>query len=368
MSLLLAVGMLTLGGLTRGLSATAESAWLRAANAPERDAALRLTGLGVELGSALLALGCAATLLQTAGPTAAVLGFLLAPLTVAGFDLLPRTLRPTAASGGLAATLGRFLRLPGGATGSLPPPRAGLGSQTRVQTGDQADAERAMIRGVFDFADATVTDLMIPLVDVTALPETSSLEQAAQIIKQRGVSRIPIYRHQLPDIVGVLHAFDLLDPGGARRVSDLMTRPTFVPEMIHAGDALRRMQAEGIHLAIVIDEFGGAVGIITIEDILEEVIGQIDDEHDPASEPVREIEPGRWRVRGRAELWVLQDRLGWSLPCKEVQTIGGLMLLTLGRVPTAGEAIEVGNLRICAIRTTDRAVEEVEVQRQEAEG
>ncbi len=351
--------LLVCGALLRAASASAESAGLRADDGEARARALRLSGLGVELGGGLLAIGGTGLLLEALGTVGGLLAVLTAPLILTVCDLLPRTRRARPDPGRILPAIGSLLEKLRVSQRTGPTPRTGLAALTRAPSGDQADAERGMIRGVFDFADATVGDVMVPLIDVVALPETSSIEQATQLVKQCGLSRIPVYRHQLPDIVGVLHAFDLLDPAGARQVSESMKRPAFVPEMIHAGDALRRMQAEGLHLAIVIDEFGGAVGIVTIEDILEEVIGEIADEHDPATELPHEIEPGRWRVRGRSELWLLDERLGWRLARDGVETIGGLMLATLGRVPAVGDEIDIGELRLRATRTTDRAVEEV---------
>ena len=363
----LPLALLVCGALLRVASASTESVWLRAADGEGRERSLRLSGLGVELGGGLLAIGGAGVLLEAVGAVGVLLAALATPLILTLCDLLPRTRQAGPQPGQLLSAIGALLEKLRLSQGSRPAARSGLAALTRAPSGDQAEAERGMIRGVFDFADATVGDVMVPLIDVVALPETSSIEQAAQLVKQCGLSRIPVYRRQLPDIVGVLHAFDLLDPGDARRVSESMKRPAFVPEMIHAGDALRRMQAEGLHLAIVIDEFGGAVGIVTIEDILEEVIGEIADEHDPATELPHEIEPGRWRVRGRSELWLLDERLGWRLARDGVETIGGLMLAILGRVPAVGDEIDVGELRLRATRTTDRAVEEVLVMERRRE-
>ena len=199
-----------------------------------------------------------------------------------------------------------------------------------------------------------------PLVDVIAVRDDSPLDEVIRIANREHFSRLPVFHERLPNIVGILHVFDLLVPNGARKAAERMSPPTFVPEMALASDILRRLQAQGVNLAVAVDEYGGAVGIVTIEDILEEVVGEIEDEYDEAKDPVREEGAG-WIVDARAEIERLNERFPWLLPEGGYETLGGLLLGHLGRIPTVGEALVLERVVLRVTKSSARAVHEVAI-------
>ncbi len=178
-----------------------------------------------------------------------------------------------------------------------------------------------MIANVFELSEYKVGDLMVPLSEVTALPEDAPIAEAALEVADKQHSRMPIYRSRVDDVVGIVHVFDILQAatgkmpgGGTGSLADLAHAPTYVPENMKASDLLVQLQTEQTHLAIVVDEYGGAVGIVTIEDLLEIIVGEIDDEHDTEPSPIRAERPGVWRVEARTSIARLNAELGFGLP------------------------------------------------------
>jgi CBS domain containing-hemolysin-like protein len=207
--------------------------------------------------------------------------------------------------------------------------------------------ERTMISNLLEMSDRTVLDIMVPLSEVTALPEDATLGEAALEVADKQHTRIPIYRSRVDDIVGVLHAFDLLRIGPDAKkepVASVARPPTFVPESKRAVDLLVELQGTGNQLAVVVDEYGGAVGIVTVEDILEEIVGDIADEHDEAEAANITRDPKLGIVSpARTPVRELEEHLGLKLlkPGEEadIDTLGGLIFSLVGRVPARGELI-----------------------------
>ena len=198
--------------------------------------------------------------------------------------------------------------------------------------------EAEMIDKIFDLGDTTVREVMVPLVDVVMLPDTASSRDAIALIQQRGFSRIPIYGARETDVIGVVTAMDLLNRGAqVRTVTELMRQPTFVPETKRIDDLLREMQKGRNPLAIVVDEYGGATGIVTLEDIVEQIVGEIQDEHDRTPATVEQLPDGSYWVAGRTHIDELNEALDWSLPKHDYETVAGLVLATLHRIPRMGE-------------------------------
>ena len=206
-----------------------------------------------------------------------------------------------------------------------------------------------MVGGVMAFTERPVREVMTPRTDIVAIEENAALDEIRMVFAQSGYSRIPVFRGTLDDIVGMLHAFDLfkLQPG-----DPLPVRPVAVtPASRSCGDLLLDMQRERRHLAVVLDEFGGTLGIVTLEDLLEELVGEIFDEHD---EEVRGQPPGgpahvrdrRERVRRR------RSRSGSASPCRSGRstTVGGLLVEWAGRIPNAGERFTVRGLEFDVFR------------------
>jgi CBS domain containing-hemolysin-like protein len=228
------------------------------------------------------------------------------------------------------------------------------------------EAERSMITNVLDFGDTTVYDVMMPLSEVTALPEDATLDEAIAEIADKQHTRIPIYRERVDQIAGVLHAFDVLSAevgGGKGTVVELMRPPIFVPESKPTVDLLVELQRAGQQLAVVVDEYGGATGICTIEDILEEIVGEIEDEYDRGPSPIRLEGPGLWRVIAKTSISQVNQTMKIDLPeGDDYETIAGLVLDRLKRIPREGETLRLGPITITIIGATDRAIEEVRIR------
>src|SRR5712691_3713305 len=227
---------------------------------------------------------------------------------------------------------------------------------------DVTTQEAEMIDKIFDLGDTTVREVMVPLVEVVMLPETATPRDAIALIQQRGFSRIPVYRQRETNIVGVIAAMDLLRRGAeGRRLDELMRQPYYVPDTKRIDDLLRELQRGRMHLAIVVDEYGGSTGIVTLEDILEEIVGEIRDERDRAPAPVERLPDGTYWVIGRANIDELNETMGWTLPKKDYETVAGLVLATLGRIPRTGEELQVPGYTITVLEAGPRHVAAVKV-------
>jgi putative hemolysin len=222
---------------------------------------------------------------------------------------------------------------------------------------DVTVSEAEMIDKIFDLGETAVREVMVPLVDVAALPETATRVDAVRLIQERGFSRIPVFTDRVFNIVGVVTAMDLLRRGGeATDVRALMRPATYVPETKRIDDLLREMQKNRVQLAVVVDEYGGAVGIVTVEDIVEEVVGEIRDEHDRTPDTVERLPDGSYRVAGRASLDEVNEALEWDLPKGDFETVAGLVLATLHRIPLVGEVFRVRRFTITVLEADKRRV------------
>jgi len=222
--------------------------------------------------------------------------------------------------------------------------------------------ERNMIHSVFELGDTIAREVMVPRTDVVWIERTKTVRQALALALRSGFSRIPVIGENVDDVVGVVYLKDLVrrsqngNDSRGPRVEELMRTPTFVPESKPVDELLRDMQAQRIHIAIVVDEYGGFAGLLTIEDILEEIVGEIADEHDRFQRPpVEELSDGSMRVTARLPVEDLAELFGVELPeDDDVETVGGLLARELGRVPIEGAKAEVGGLRLVAESTGGR--------------
>jgi putative hemolysin len=229
--------------------------------------------------------------------------------------------------------------------------------QMEPEEADVTVSEAEMIDKIFDLGETAVREVMVPLVDVAALPETATRADAVRLIQERGFSRIPVFTDRVFNIVGVVTAMDLLRRGGeATDVRALMRPATYVPETKRIDDLLREMQKNRVQLAVVVDEYGGAVGIVTVEDIVEEVVGEIRDEHDRTPDTVERLPDGSYRVAGRASLDEVNEALEWDLPKGDFETVAGLVLATLHRIPLVGEVFRVRRFTITVLEADKRRV------------
>jgi CBS domain containing-hemolysin-like protein len=222
--------------------------------------------------------------------------------------------------------------------------------------------ERQMIHSVFELGDTIAREVMVPRTDVVWIERTKTVRQALALALRSGFSRIPVIGENVDDVVGVVYLKDLVrrsqnsQERGGPRVEELMRKPTFVPESKPVDELLRDMQAQRIHIAIVVDEYGGFAGLVTIEDILEEIVGEIADEHDAFQRPpVEELADGSMRVTARLPVEDLAELFDVELPeDDDVETVGGLLARELGLVPIEGASAEIGGLRLVAESTGGR--------------
>ena len=215
--------------------------------------------------------------------------------------------------------------------------------------------ERAMIHSVFELGDTIVREVMVPRTDMIYVESGKTLRQALSLALRSGFSRIPVVGENLDDVVGVAYLKDIVtrtyDDAGrlsSQTVSSVMRPATFVPESKPVDDLLREMQAKQTHVAIVIDEYGGTAGLATIEDILEEIVGEIADEYDREQPPVEWLGKDQARVTARLSVDELDDLFGVKIEVEDVETVGGLLAQRLGRVPIAGSTATVAGLRLTA--------------------
>jgi putative hemolysin len=225
-------------------------------------------------------------------------------------------------------------------------------------------ADRALIRRVFQFTESVVEDAMKPLIEVVAVSTGTTLSQVARKMALSGHSRLPVYRDRVDQIVGVvLHQDVLASKDWTRPVGDSMRPCMFVPETKRVDALLIDMRRQRAHMAIAVDEYGGAVGIITIEDLLEEIVGEIQDESDRDMDAVRHTGEKEWTATGRAEADDLLQSCGFVLPDGDYATLAGYILATLGRVPRPGELVTAEDFVLTVTKASDRAIQEVVLRR-----
>jgi putative hemolysin len=225
--------------------------------------------------------------------------------------------------------------------------------------------EHKMIRRVFRFFESTVKEVMIPLIEVQAFKESAPVSEVKKKVRALPYSRYPVFRERVDDVVGILHAFDLIDhPDESLTIKSLMRPAVYVPETMPVDDLLLRMQKENFAMASVVDEYGGCVGIITMEDILEEIVGEIEDEHDEAPRLFRTLGHNRWLIQARMEVDHINENLGLDLPEEEdYETLGGFLLSRLHHIPRAGEILRYQDLTFLVRKASPRGIEEILVSR-----
>jgi CBS domain containing-hemolysin-like protein len=229
------------------------------------------------------------------------------------------------------------------------------------------EEEKELIHSIFEFGDTVVREVMTPEPDIVAVEVSDSLNAVQDLVIRHGYSRIPVYRERLEDIVGVVYAKDVLRElrggQGRRSLEDLARKAAFVPESRKVSDLLRDMQREKFHMALVVDEYGSLVGLVTLEDLLEEIVGEIFDEYDREDPNVEPAGDGRYRVNARLPVDELNELLEVELPQEDWDSVGGLMMGILGRVPAQGERVEVKGLRFTAEQVKGRRIAKVLVER-----
>lgn len=229
--------------------------------------------------------------------------------------------------------------------------------------------QKQMIEAVFDFSSTTAGEIMTPRTEVRGLELGAKLEQVRTFILTEGHSRIPVYSDTIDDIVGILYAKDLLQYLATDKAFDLKTvlrEALMVPETKSVRDLLAEFRARKVHIAIVLDEYGGTAGLVTIEDILEELVGEIEDEYEPGEEKpaIRALDESTWEVDARVYIDDLNDELGIDLPEDEdYDTVGGYVFSSLGHVPEVGESFDADEMRFTVTHAERTRVISVKVER-----
>lgn len=232
------------------------------------------------------------------------------------------------------------------------------------------ESQKEMINNIFDFDEASVSDVMTHRTDMEAIEVTDTIEDAIKISVEMGFSRIPVYEDELDNIVGILYIKDLLPyvgksvPAG-KKISKLMREVSFVPESKKCGDLFEEMTEKHIHMVIVSDEYGGVAGLATIEDLLEAIVGNIQDEYDKEEEEAVQLDETTFNIDGTADIEEVEETLDIEFPEGEYDTIGGFIMSELGYIPTEDEhaSIEYGGYRFTVLELDERRIERVKAEK-----
>jgi putative hemolysin len=223
-------------------------------------------------------------------------------------------------------------------------------------------AEKKIVERIFDFTETEVEDIMIPLINVAALEVGEGINEAIRRAQKTGYSRIPVYSGEAYNIIGIVHSFDLLTAREkAQGLKDIMRPAPYVPNTAPIDELLRQLRTEGNSIAIVVNEYGGTIGIVTIEDILEEVVGEIYDEYDKEEHFFVRAGKNRYLVNARMEIDELNDRLKLELPKDDYETVAGFLLKYMERIPQVNERFEFENLRFIITKADKRSIKEVSI-------
>jgi CBS domain containing-hemolysin-like protein len=237
--------------------------------------------------------------------------------------------------------------------------------------GGVEEEERRMIRGIIDLEDKTAREIMVPRIDIAASELGESVDTVANLIIERGFSRIPVFKESIDDIVGIVYAKDLLravsNGTRERALTELLRRPVFIPESKRLDQLLTEMRASRTHMAIVVDEYGGTAGLVTIEDLLEEIVGEIEDEYDTAAPPVEVISPDEVLLDAGSPTETLQELFDRNIESEDFDTVGGLVIHELGRLPDVGDQVTIGDLNLQVLSMAGRRIKRVRVQRTSGE-
>ncbi len=230
-----------------------------------------------------------------------------------------------------------------------------------------APHERKMISSILKLDETTVHEVMVPRADIVAVDNSTPLLKVAEFMSETGHSRIPIYDHNIDNIVGVVHSKDLLkylsDSSSIVEIADIARPPLFIPDAKRLDELLRDFQEMHVHMAVVVDEYGGTSGLVTIEDLLEEIVGEIEDEFDIPESMIEMIEDDAFLMDARVSLEELNHVFDLELEGEGFDTLGGLLYQQMGKIPAPGEEITVGQLTIKVISTLGRRIKKVQVRR-----
>jgi len=244
--------------------------------------------------------------------------------------------------------------------------------RTLIDVGEEKgaldQAEREMIHSIFEFRDTMVREVMVPRMDMVCVEKNMPIKGVLALVKEKGHSRIPVYDEKVDNIVGILHVKDLLPYMRLKKevpgLVDLVRKAYFVPESKMIDELLKEFQRERTHMAIVVDEYGGTAGLVTLEDVIEEIVGEIRDEYDKEKPLFHQVDDNTWLVDGRMDIEDLNEALGLEIPAGEdYESLGGFIFSLMGRIPTEKEEVRYQDLRLVVERVKRQRIEKVRVVR-----
>ena len=225
-------------------------------------------------------------------------------------------------------------------------------------------AERKMIHKIFNFGEISVEQCMVPLIHISAISDTATIKEVLAIANESGFSRLPVFHERMYNLIGIVNTFDLIDkPEDDSPITDLVRPAYYVPPNKKIDDLLRELQQGGLHMAIVVDEYGGCVGIVTIEDLLEEIVGEIEDEYDKPEKGYEHYADGGFLIEADMEINVINDTLNLDLPTGDYETLAGLAIHHLEKLPNSGEQVTVNGYRLTIKEAGKRKIQSIIVRK-----
>ena len=324
---------------------------------------------GVGLRGGLATFGCGAAILVGVGHLLPALIVRTSPdrildLTLPGFTTIANVLSPF--TGMIIGWLGRE-GMPARALDEHANTPAVSSSQVGASPAADAADERGLLRSVVDFGDTLVREVMTPRPDIVAIPADATIGDLRKLIQEQEYSRLPVYTTNLDNIVGLMVVKDLIQmpevPADSRKVSELMRPAAFVPETKRVVDVLREFQQRRFQLAIVVDEYGGTAGLVTVEDVVEELVGEIRDEYDSEADPILREADDTFVFSAKVGINDMAERMDVRIEEGDFETVGGYVLARVGRVPAVGERFTFDGLDVEVLEAERRRIHKVRVHR-----
>jgi CBS domain containing-hemolysin-like protein len=220
--------------------------------------------------------------------------------------------------------------------------------------------EKKMIHRIFNFGEIHVEQVMVPLIQTYAISDAATVQEANQIANETGFSRLPVFHERMFNLIGILNTFDLLTvPQDDSPITHMIRPAYYIPPNKKLDDLLKELQQRGLHIAIVVDEYGGCIGMITLEDMLEEIVGEIEDEHDEPLKKYEVYDEGGYLIDGDKEIGALNEELALDLPEGEYETMAGLMIDKLEKIPAAGDQVTLNGFRLTVKEASKRKINSI---------
>ena len=237
--------------------------------------------------------------------------------------------------------------------------------ETGVEEGGIEQEKQELIHGIFEFAEATVREVMVPRVDMVCVEASTPMEEILEVFAEKKFSRMPVYDEVVDNVVGIIHIKNILNFWRKKitkmTAMEFVAHPYFVPKTKKIIELLEEFRQQHLHIAIVVDEYGGTAGLVTMEDMIEEIVGEIEDEHVRATQPIKKTHDGSYLIDARVEIDHLNETLSLDLPKGEFETVGGLLYQQFGKIPVRGEEMELNGLRITVLEGDVKRIRRVKL-------